>query len=200
MEDFQPKRGAVCAQTNCKRHSSHLRPQNALKTKPYHLSNVRKLLREKVWALSDSTNRELHFLHLVFSPPTATWKILYSSSANYSPAIDGSPRSSYDIRLVVKYPTRQPITLRHSTQARAVDRSLDTSTQSDLFLPISSYRYRHLGGWNVLASSRSFVLKESPLRCHPLLNKESLPWYTLDLQGWYPVYLTYDILRVFLLS
>ncbi|KAN0127035.1 hypothetical protein V8E52_000675 [Russula decolorans] len=39
MEDLQPKRGAVCAQTNRKRHSSHLGPQSALKTKPYHPSN-----------------------------------------------------------------------------------------------------------------------------------------------------------------
>ena len=30
------------------------------------------------------------------------------------------------------------------------------------------------------------------LQFHPLLNRESLPhWYTLDLQGKYPNYLTY---------
>jgi hypothetical protein len=77
MEDLQPKRGAVYAQTNLKRaHGSHLRPQNALKTKPYHPSNCEEASQgEKVWALSGSTNRELQLLHFVFSPQAATSKM-----------------------------------------------------------------------------------------------------------------------------
>lgn len=60
----------------------------------------------------------------------------------------------------MKYPTRQRITLRHSTQARAVDRSLHPIRSIPPYLLV--YRYRHPGGWNVLASSRSVALKESP--------------------------------------
>jgi len=51
---------------------------------------------------------------------------------------------------------------------------------------------------------RSSLFAQRPqavsLRFHPLLtsNRECLPRsYTLDLQGWYPDYLTYDILKVF---
>jgi hypothetical protein len=80
------KRGAVYAQTNRKHaHSSHLRLQNALKSKTYHPSNNEEELAfsgRKFWALSGSTNRELQLLH-IFHHRQQLGKC--SSSPNYSP-------------------------------------------------------------------------------------------------------------------
>jgi len=57
-----------------------------------------------------------------------------------------APRAHlHGIRLIVKYSTRQRITLRHSVQARAVDRSLDESQAPNQIYPpyLLIYRYRH---------------------------------------------------------
>jgi hypothetical protein len=136
--DLQTKRGAVYAQTNGKRaHGSHLRLQNALKTKRYHPSNCEEASQgEKPGHFLSATHRELQLLHIVFSPPAAKC----SSSANYSPAIGGSPRSSHDIRLIiVKQPVSEsPSALNPGQSGRQVLGRV-TSTKSDLFLPISSY-------------------------------------------------------------
>ncbi|KAI0285010.1 hypothetical protein BGY98DRAFT_930539 [Russula aff. rugulosa BPL654] len=108
---------------------------NALKTKPYHPSNCEEELAfsgRKFWALSGSTN--------------PTWKMLFITELL---AIDGSPRPSHDIRLIVEYPTHQRITGASTLNPGQSARQALGRIPSPRLM-------------EVLASWRRLVLKESP--------------------------------------
>ena len=114
----------------------------------------------------------------------------------YTPALDGSLRSfHHDIGVVVEYPNSQRSPFETQHRPELIGRV--TSPQTDLFLPISSYIgiVTQVDGTFQLLRAASSSRRPHYDFTH-FLTENSLPHHTFVLQGWYPYYLSYDILRV----